>query len=108
MRRRSGTEQLTKQTKGPNVPLYYFQCPAGHRVAKILKPTEVDTVRKCNVVVPGEEPCSLELRRDPHPPTSQVTEVIDNGLMVRAVERYPEAGRLFQEKKEIAEKQRKG
>lgn len=52
--------------------------------------------------------CGLEMVRDPRPPSSRVTEVLDNGLMNKRLERLADAERLFADRHEAVERLRAG
>lgn len=82
------------------MPLYYFQCETcGKEFRRILKPEEA-TSQPCA--------CGSTLKRDPHPPSSRVTEVLDNGLMTKRIERLADAERLFRERNEATRKSQRG
>jgi hypothetical protein len=84
------------------MPLYYFRCDTCARTfRRIMTPEEAKQPRAC--VCP-----TGQLVRDPHPPTSQVTETLDNGIMVKRLERLADAERLFAERYEAVEKNRQG
>jgi putative FmdB family regulatory protein len=80
------------------MPLYYFDCGAcGKKLRRILNPAEASALL-C--------PCGAELSRDPRPPSSQVMETLDNGIMPKRLERLADAERLFAERAEVVKKQR--
>jgi len=75
------------------VALYHFRCTGcGDRSRRILKPSEAKG-RTCE-----SGSCGAPLEREPKPASHQVMERLDNGIMPRAVERYAEAHRLFDER----------
>lgn len=47
--------------------------------------------------------CGGKLQRDPHGPSAQVMESLDNGLMPRRVERLRDAERLMKERSQNAD-----
>ena len=80
------------------MPLYNYVCAScGRRDRKVCSPQEALAVPEC---------CSAPMKRDPKGPSSRCVEVIDNGLMVKRVERLTEADRLFKERSKITEKER--
>jgi hypothetical protein len=42
--------------------------------------------------------CGAEMKRDRSPPSTQVLEHLDNGIMTRAVERLPDIERIMHER----------
>jgi hypothetical protein len=80
------------------MPLYYFECCKCHKPhRKILTVDEAMKIQACE--------CGYTLRRTPQPPSARVTEVIDNGIMPRRLERLADAERLFAERNEAVKKQ---
>jgi hypothetical protein len=78
------------------MPLYHFECiQCGQVVRKILKAQDLAQTE----VLCCDTPC----RRTPRPPSTQVKEVLDNGLMTKKVERLSDAERLFRERALIPE-----
>ncbi len=76
------------------MPLYHFRCDAcGKQVRKLLTPAQSGEPRAC-----PEDTCSGSLLRTPKPPTSNVVETLDNGFMVRRLERPADAERLYKER----------
>lgn len=70
------------------MPLYYFLCSdCGDQTRKLLEPSEAKVSPPCK--------CGGDLKRDPHPPSNQVKETLDNGIMARKVERYSDAEELY-------------
>jgi hypothetical protein len=47
--------------------------------------------------------CGKIMKRNPNPPSTHVKERLDNGVMSRALERYSDAERLFQERHDKAD-----
>lgn len=73
------------------MPLYHFACEACQlAVRRIMAAADVGQAR-CPA-------CSGPLRRDARGPTVKVTETLDNGFMVRKLERLADAERLFKER----------
>lgn len=80
------------------MPLYYFKCPTCQAEARrILTPEQAREGAHCSV-------CAALMERTPQPPSARVTEVIDNGLMTRRLERLADAERLFAERNEAVKK----
>jgi hypothetical protein len=74
------------------MPLYYFMCTTCQlRGRKILKAGEQKLVWPCPT-------CNNPLVRDPKPPSSQMKESLDNGVMTRRVERLQNAEELYRER----------
>lgn len=74
------------------MPMYYFTCDSCAESQGLrLKPGEQKAPRAC-------PKCGTALRRDPRPPSTQVMESIDNGIMPRRVERLADAQRLFKDR----------
>jgi hypothetical protein len=73
------------------MPLYRFFCAVCDKtVRKMLEPGEQAQQQHCT--------CGEPLARSTPATSSDVMEVVDNGLMTRRVERYSEAERLFRER----------
>lgn len=71
--------------------LYRFVCTGcGKTKRKIIMGVNVALNFKCE--------CGGELSRAPNPPSTMVTEKLDNGIMSRAVERPADAERLYAER----------
>lgn len=71
------------------MPLYYYYC------------SECSLEKKRIVDVPVEQPCpkcNKNMARSPRPPTSQVMEVVDNGLMSKRVERLNDIESILKER----------
>ena len=82
------------------MPLYYLSCPScGDKVTTICTPAQLKG-RKCL--------CGSILKREQKGPTTAVKEVIDNGVMVRQVERFSDAEELFDSLGEADKKIRRG
>jgi hypothetical protein len=74
------------------MPLYHFACSHCHKNRrKILAPEEVGAA-----VVICE--CGEFMDRKARPPTSKIIETLDNGAMVRKVERPADAEQLYRER----------
>ncbi len=73
------------------MPLYYFHCRdcAGNS-RRILTPGEVKGAA-CRE-------CGGKLKRNPKPPSTQVMERLDNGVMKRALERFADAEELHRDR----------
>jgi hypothetical protein len=73
------------------MPLFYFSCngPCRRQYRKIL--ASVDAQLPCPA-------CTGVLKRTPRGATANVNEILDNGFMIRAVERNVDAERLFAER----------
>lgn len=79
------------------MPMYYYQCEACKKtVRRICSPEQSTDLPKC---------CSGAMVRTPKPPTSRSVETLDNGLMVKRIERLTEAERLFHERADAVQKQ---
>jgi hypothetical protein len=84
------------------MPLYYFGCPDSScavTTRRLLPPKEV---RLAEETCPK---CGKLMLRQANAPTARVTEVIDNGIMTRRLERLADAERLFTERNEAVKKQ---
>lgn len=83
------------------MPLYYFRCTScGEQVRKILTPQQASS--KSYLCL-----CGGKLERTPLGPSSQAREVLDNGLMLRAVDRPAEAEELYRTRAKEVEEARK-
>lgn len=72
------------------MPLFNLVCSScGVRTRRLCKAVDLaDKALTC-------ESCgSKDLVREPDPPTTQVKEVLDNGIMTKRLERYADAERL--------------
>lgn len=76
------------------MPLFHYKCDAcGEQRRRLL------VAARGNEVWPCPQPgCGGAMRRAPKPPTTNVAERLDNGLMPRAVERPADAERLYHER----------
>jgi hypothetical protein len=84
------------------MPMYYVVCRECETKSRIVcKPGDF---AKYNCKACGG-PWSRDT--EPHPPSSQATETLDNGAMVRKLERLADAERLFKERSEL-NKQKNG
>lgn len=76
------------------MPVYYFECPICHwPTRRILEPKESKDPIPCMT-----DGCAGILKRTPKPPTSRITETLDNGVMVRRLERLADAEQIHQER----------
>lgn len=72
------------------MPIYHFTCGScGKARRRSLGAKESRTGLSCD--------CGGTLSRTPAPPTSNTVEVLDNGVMVKALERPAQAERLYKE-----------
>lgn len=70
------------------MPLYHFKCCKCHKPArKILPASEANKTHICQ--------CGHTLTREHRPPSTVAKEILDNGVMVKAVERPSEAEELY-------------
>ncbi len=78
------------------MPLYHFDCGAckAHPVRK-LAPTPAQALVKTGLKC---SKCGGQMVRTPKPPSSQATERLDNGHMTKAIDRHPDAERLYRER----------
>jgi hypothetical protein len=78
------------------VPVYNLVCGACHKPErKLCTPEQLrDRSLKCSA-------CGGDLVRNPDPPTTQVKEVLDNGLMTKRLERYANAERLSRDNSKV-------
>jgi ribosomal protein L37AE/L43A len=75
------------------MPVYHFKCPnCGFADRKILTP---EAVRVINFHC---KKCATKMERNAQPPTTQITETLDNGVMVRKLERLADAEQIFHER----------
>lgn len=81
------------------MPLYHFECPVC--MEKTRKILSLKVYRQRKVACKN---CNCELSRVVEPPTSQVMETLDNGLMPKKLERLADSERLHHER---AEQQKK-
>lgn len=73
------------------MPLYNFNCNlCGKNKQRICNAKESKEIISCD--------CGGQFMRNPLPPTTRITETLDNGIMPRKVERLSEAERLFKER----------
>ncbi len=79
------------------MPLYNFHCATCGPVKRILKPAEVR-----GQLCPS---CGVVLERTPEPPSSQVMERLDNGIMPRAVTRLRDAEQLSKDRSKKAKEE---
>lgn len=71
--------------------LYHFECTGcGDQSRRLLEPGKAKG-QICSI-------CINPLKRVPRPPSTHVVETLDNGSMVKKVERFSEAERLFRER----------
>lgn len=80
--------------------MYFFYCDTcSTKKRRFLTPAEAREPQPC--YRPGKDSHSIcygALLRIPRPPTTNVVERLDNGLMPRAVERPADAERLYHER----------
>lgn len=81
------------------MPLYYFTCPLCSSTAKKIYDTEAEAIAK---IKPCK--CGGKMVRSPRPFTSKAVETIDNGFMVKKVERLVDAARIYRERAEADNK----
>jgi hypothetical protein len=75
------------------MPIYYYQCPRCFiQTRKLLAgPKEAETeIFLCK--------CGTPLGRSPKAPTTRITETLDNGAMVRKLERLADAEQIHHER----------
>lgn len=74
------------------MPLYFYACEGcGKARKKILTPEASKQPQACLE-------CQGVLKRTPRAPTTTVKETLDNGIMVKRVERPADAQALFKER----------
>jgi hypothetical protein len=74
------------------MPIYYYRCPKCDKTNRRLLASEAEadkTLLLCQ--------CSEEMVRAPQPPTARITETLDNGIMVRKLERLADAEQIHKE-----------
>ena len=75
------------------MPIYYFHCPeCQETVRKLLKPEALEGM------TPYCPKCHKAMERSPQPPTAKIVETLDNGIMVRRVERLADAEQIHKER----------
>lgn len=75
------------------MPAYYFECPecrASDRRILSAKAAK-DYAQPC-------EECGRIMKRVPKPPSTQITETLDNGLMPRRLERPADAEQIYHDR----------
>lgn len=77
------------------MPLYNFSCPCGATKKRFLARNVADASLRAGAVCPE---CGGAPSRDPQPPTTNQMEQVDNGVMVRRVERPLDTTRLIKER----------
>jgi hypothetical protein len=85
------------------MPLFYYRCANDHAQRKIQTPEEAALPQVC-----CKPDCATALVREPRPPSTRVTETLDNGLMTKRLERLADAERLFAERNEAVKKSQSG
>jgi hypothetical protein len=76
------------------MPLYRYDCPACKTPqSRLLSQDEAKGDITCK-----QKGCSGKLKRAAKGPSSAVKEIIDNGLMVRKVETYPDVEKLVRDR----------
>lgn len=74
------------------MPLYHLKCEACKVFERhMLSPAEA----KAGVACRG---CGVRMARDPNPPSTSVMETLDNGAMVRKLERLSQAEELYRDR----------
>jgi transcription elongation factor Elf1 len=75
------------------MPLYNFSCPVcGKATRRILVPEDLDyTEVRC-------AKCDTIMEYSPKPPTTRITETLDNGAMVKKVERLSDAEEIYRDR----------
>ncbi len=77
------------------MPAYTFECPICKQWQRAI--LSVQEMKDGNV--PCKTPgCAGILERKAQPPTTQITETLDNGLMPRKLERLADAERIHEER----------
>lgn len=77
--------------------MYRFKCDlCGRTTSKILSDNAAAKAWAGTACVQGPG-CWGQFKRDARPATSRVTEVLDNGIMARRVERPADAERVYYE-----------
>ncbi len=72
------------------MPIYFYSCgECGNQFKRLLPKEEKTSV--CKV-------CGSAAQRAPQPPTTRITETLDNGVMVRKVERLADAEQIHRER----------
>lgn len=67
------------------MPIYFYLCPScGLTIIRVLKKEEPTT--PCD--------CGADAKRAPKAPTTRITETLDNGIMVRKLERLADAEQI--------------
>ena len=70
------------------MPIYFYLCPnCGLTIIRVLKQEEPTT--PCD--------CGTDAKRTPKAPTTRITETLDNGVMVKKVERLADAEQIHDE-----------
>jgi hypothetical protein len=87
------------------MPLFNLVCPQGHK-KRVLRPQGWKSTSEkvfCTVTCSDNHPCDLLLTRDGSSggPGALVKEVVDNGAMVKSLERQADAERLHKDRVEI-------
>ena len=82
------------------MPLYYYQCSLCNKESRRLcTPDESKVPPIC---------CKKAMVRSPRPPSQRATEILDNGIMTKRLERLVDAERLFHDRVEAVKKEQKG
>lgn len=72
------------------MPIFNYSCSCGNHVRHCFGVAESKALQECGL-------CGKTMSRDPRAPTHNVVEVLDNGIMAKALERPAEAERLTKE-----------
>ena len=74
------------------MPIYYYKCPECEKTNRRLLSGESEADK---VILLCQ--CTAEMVRAPQPPTAQIVETLDNGVMVRKLERLADAEQIHKE-----------
>jgi hypothetical protein len=75
------------------VPLYNFECNGCGLASRTISGSEAEAKAKIRACT-----CGGDMVRCPKPFTSQAVETIDNGFMVKKVERLVDATRIYRDR----------
>jgi hypothetical protein len=73
------------------MPLYYYGCPTCKNVCRRI--LDVDAAEHHIQICK----CGLEMERADEGARARITETLDNGVMVRKLERYADAENIYKE-----------
>jgi hypothetical protein len=74
------------------MPIYYYKCPECNSTNRRLLAGEAEADKMLLLCH-----CTAEMVRAPQPPTARITETLDNGVMVRKLERLADAEQIHKE-----------